>query len=61
MLCFFNLLLGDILLYVLKRLLLKDCITYKAYYIYYTQDTLCYIKRIIQYSCFDSLREIFNM
>ena len=30
MLCYFNLLLGDILLYVLKRLLLKAYITYKA-------------------------------
>jgi len=43
MLCYFKLLLGDILLYVLKRLLLKDYMTYKAYLYYYTQDTLCYV------------------
>ena len=29
MLCYFNLLLGDIPLYMLKRLLLKDYMTYK--------------------------------
>jgi len=61
MLCIFNLLLGDILLHVLKRLLLKAYMTYKTDLFYYTQDTLCYIKRTIQHFCFDSLREIFNM
>lgn len=37
MLCYFNLLLGDILLYVQKRLLLKVYMTYKADLFYYTQ------------------------
>ena len=30
MLCYYNLLLGDILLYVLRRLFLKAYMTYKA-------------------------------
>ena len=42
MLCYFNMLLGNILLYMLKMLLLKAYMTYKAYLYYYTQDLLCY-------------------
>lgn len=43
MLCCFKLILGHILLYVLKRLLFKTYMTYKADLFYYTQDLLCYI------------------
>ena len=44
MLCYFNLILGDILLYVLKRLLLKAYMTNKVDYFYYTQDVLCCVR-----------------
>ena len=47
MLCFFNVILGDILLYVLKRLPLKLYMTYKADWFYYTQLPLCYVIAII--------------
>ena len=47
MLCYFNFLLGDILLYMLKSLLLKVCVIYKADYFYYTQLPLCYVISII--------------
>ena len=46
MLCYFKLILGDILLYALIRLLLKAYTTYKADYFYYTQVHLCIVTRL---------------
>ena len=59
MLCYFKLLLGDILLYVINRLLLKDYMTYKADLFYYTQVPLCYIKSLVSPKFKNSLFLVF--